>query len=190
MNLLTSQLTWDKEVSKPSLAFEDQPVIVTWNPKTHVLYLHGENRRIKTLQNQAINVDSAFRSYQWRWQWEGVTTFLTNSPARSNFDGLETKTALCHGNKSTWRFLGRWSQLKVSQYTSGFSRLREDLWWSPPTPKARRNRSLTTWRHTIADALTHEATSSLAWDDSEECFRLGQTCALVPRKRREVRLQI
>jgi hypothetical protein len=54
-----------------------------------MLDLHGAKRRMKTLQNQAINVDSTFRRDQG-----GVKTFLTSSLARSNFDGFENKADL------------------------------------------------------------------------------------------------
>jgi hypothetical protein len=35
-------------------------------PKTHAFDLHQANKRVKTLQNRAINADSTFRRYQWR----------------------------------------------------------------------------------------------------------------------------
>jgi hypothetical protein len=154
-------------VSKPSLTFEDQPVIVTWSLKTHMLDLHWANRRMKTLQNQAINVDSAFRRDQWRYQREEVKTFLTNSLAPPNFDGFATKADLGHEYKSTWRFLERWCQLKVPQYTSRSSKLQkmkkqEDLKWSPPTQRQ--------------EEIDH--------------WLLGLTCALVVRKHRGLRRQI
>jgi hypothetical protein len=54
----------------------------------------------------------------------------------------------------------------------------------PTTPKTRRNKSLTTGRHTIGGALPPEVISAQAQDDLEEWFLLGLTCALVVRKHR------
>jgi hypothetical protein len=60
----------------------------------------------------------------------------------------------------------------------------------PTNPKTRRNKSLTTGRHTIGGAPPPEVTSAQAQDDLEEWFPLGLTHALVVRKRRGVRRQI
>jgi hypothetical protein len=57
-------------------------------------------------------------------------------------------------------------------------------------PKTRRNRSLTTGRHIVCGAPPPGVFSAQAQDGPEELFLLGLTCALVPRKRREVSLQI
>jgi hypothetical protein len=57
-------------------------------------------------------------------------------------------------------------------------------------PKTRRNRSLTTGRHTVGGAPPPEAISAQAHDDSEEYFRLRTNIALLVRKHRELSLQI
>jgi hypothetical protein len=57
-------------------------------------------------------------------------------------------------------------------------------------PKTRRNRSLTIGRHIICGAPPPDVFSAQAQDGPEEWFLLGLTRALVPRKRREVSLQI
>jgi hypothetical protein len=51
-------------------------------------------------------------------------------------------------------------------------------------PKTRRNRSLTTGRHTVGGAPPPEAFLAHAQDNLEEWFLLGLTCALVVRERR------
>jgi hypothetical protein len=56
--------------------------------------------------------------------------------------------------------------------------------------KTRRNRSLTTRRHTVGGASPPEVISAQAQDDLEEWFPLGITYALVVRKRRGLRWQI
>jgi hypothetical protein len=76
------------------------------------------------------------------------------------------------------------NQLKVSQYTLKSSRLQEDgearrSSMVSTNPETKRNRSLTTGRHTIGGALPPEAISAHAQDDLEEWFLLGLTCALV-----------
>jgi hypothetical protein len=50
--------------------------------------------------------------------------------------------------------------------------------------KTRRNRSLTTGRHTIGGAPQPGAFLAQSQDNPEEWFLLGLTCALVVRKRR------
>jgi hypothetical protein len=57
-------------------------------------------------------------------------------------------------------------------------------------PKTRRNRSLTTGRHTIGGAPPPEVILAQAQDNLEEWFLLGLTYALVVRKRRGLRRQI
>jgi hypothetical protein len=57
-------------------------------------------------------------------------------------------------------------------------------------PKTRRNKSLTTRRHTIGGALPPKVISAQAQGDLEEWFPLGLTYALVVRKRRGLRRQI
>jgi hypothetical protein len=57
-------------------------------------------------------------------------------------------------------------------------------------PKTRRNRSLTTRRHTVGGAPPLEVISAQAQDDLEEWFPIGITCALVVRKRRGLSRQI
>jgi hypothetical protein len=119
-----------------------------------------------------------------------VKTFLINSLARSNFDGFETQNWLIStGRQPHERLLGRWSQHKVSQYTSRSSWLREDgearrSSIVSTNPKARRNRSLTTARHTIGGAPPPGAFLAQSQYNLEEWFLLGLTCALVVRKRR------
>jgi hypothetical protein len=56
--------------------------------------------------------------------------------------------------------------------------------------KTRRNRSLTTGRHTVGGALPPEEISAQGQDDLEEWFPLGLTHALVVRKRRGLRQRI
>jgi hypothetical protein len=58
----------------------------------------------------------------------------------------------------------------------------EDLQMVSTNPETRRNRSLTTGRHTIGGALPPEAITAHAQDDLEEWFPLGLTCTLVVRK--------
>jgi hypothetical protein len=57
-------------------------------------------------------------------------------------------------------------------------------------PKTRRNKSLTTGRHTIGGALPPEAILAHTHDNPEERFLLGLTCALVVRKRRGLSRQL
>jgi hypothetical protein len=57
-------------------------------------------------------------------------------------------------------------------------------------PKTRRNRSLTTRRHTVGGAPPPEVISAQAQDDLEEWFLIGITYALVVRKRRGLSRQI
>jgi hypothetical protein len=57
-------------------------------------------------------------------------------------------------------------------------------------PKTKRNRSLTTGRHTVGDASPPEAFSAQSQYNPEEWFLLGLTCALVVRKRRGLSRQI
>jgi hypothetical protein len=57
-------------------------------------------------------------------------------------------------------------------------------------PKTRRNRSLTTGRHTIGGAPPPEVILAQAQDDLEEWFPLALNRALVVRKRRGLRRQI
>jgi hypothetical protein len=85
--------------------------------------------------------------------------------------------------------------LRVSQYTSGSSRLQEDgearrSSLVSTNPKTRRNRSWTTGRHIVCGPPPHDVFSAQAQDGPEEWFLLGLTCTLVPRKRREASLQI
>jgi hypothetical protein len=60
----------------------------------------------------------------------------------------------------------------------------------PTNPKTRRNKSLTTGRHTNGGAPPPEVISAQAQDDLEEWFPLGLTYALVVRKHRGLRQQI
>jgi hypothetical protein len=49
-------------------------------------------------------------------------------------------------------------------------------------PKTGRDGQPTTSRRTVGNAPTHEAPSSLAQDDPQECFRLGLTRALIVKE--------
>jgi hypothetical protein len=78
---------------------------------------------------------------------------------------------------------------RYPQYTSRSSRLQEDgearrYSMVSTNPKATRNRSLTTGRHTVGGAPPSKAFSAQAQDGPEEWFSLGLTCTLVVRKRR------
>jgi hypothetical protein len=57
-------------------------------------------------------------------------------------------------------------------------------------PKATRNRSLTTWRHTVGGAPSPGAFLAQTPDNPEEWFLLGLTCVLVVRKCRGLHRQI
>jgi hypothetical protein len=57
-------------------------------------------------------------------------------------------------------------------------------------PETRRNRSLTTGRHTIGGALPPGTFLAQSQDNPEEWLLLGLTCALVVRKRRGLNRQI
>jgi hypothetical protein len=57
-------------------------------------------------------------------------------------------------------------------------------------PKTRRNRPLTTRRHTAGGAPPPEVISAQAQDDLEEWFPIGITYALVVRKRRGLSRQV
>jgi hypothetical protein len=57
-------------------------------------------------------------------------------------------------------------------------------------PKTRRNRSLTTGRHTVGGTLPPGAFLAQSQDNPKEWFLLGLTCALVVRKRRGLSRQI
>jgi hypothetical protein len=57
-------------------------------------------------------------------------------------------------------------------------------------PKTRRNRSLTTERHTIGGALPPGVFLAQSQDNPEEWFLLELTCTLVLRKHRGLRRQI
>jgi hypothetical protein len=60
----------------------------------------------------------------------------------------------------------------------------------PTNLKTRRNRSLTTGRHTLGGALPPEAFLAQAQDDPKEWFLLGLTCDWVVRRRRGLSRQI
>jgi hypothetical protein len=57
-------------------------------------------------------------------------------------------------------------------------------------PKTRRNRSLTTGRHSVGGAPSPRAFPAQAQGDLEEWFPLGLTCSLIVRKRRGLSRQI
>jgi hypothetical protein len=74
----------------------------------------------------------------------------------------------------------------IPQDTQGYTKMekQEGLQKVPTNPKTKRNKSLTTGRHTIGGAPPPEVISAQAQDDLEEWFLLGLTRALVVRKRR------
>jgi hypothetical protein len=103
--------------------------------------------------------------------------------------GLKQKLTYATGINPREDFSEDEVNLKVSQYTSRLSRLQEDGEGRRSSivstnPKTRRNRSLTTRRHSIGGAPSTRAFLAQTQDNPEEWFLLGLICALVVRKRR------
>jgi hypothetical protein len=74
----------------------------------------------------------------------------------------------------------------IPQDSQGYTKMekQEGLQRVPTNPKTRRNKSLTTGRHTIGGAPPPKVISAQAQDDLEEWFPFGLTYALVVRNHR------
>jgi hypothetical protein len=80
----------------------------------------------------------------------------------------------------------------IPQDPQGYKKLEEARRSSlvSTNPKIRRNRSLTTGRHTVGGAPPPGAFLAQSQDNPEDWFLIGLTYALVVRKRRGLRRQI